>query len=272
MILFPPAKINLGLRVLNKRGDGYHDVETCFYPISLCDILEAIPALGGESVFSASGFPIPGKLEDNLVYRGYKLLNEHYRLPPLTLHIHKLIPLGAGLGGGSADATYALLLIRNLFKLSLSEKDIFDFATRLGSDCAYFLQKEVCMARGRGEVLSPVAISLKGWQLVVVKPDVHVSTADAYKALAPLKRADSLESLLGLPVEEWKDKITNDFETVVLRKHPVIGEIKDKLYSLGATFALMSGSGASVYGLFKEPRSLQYHFPGAFVHEETLTI
>lgn len=272
MVLFPPAKINLGLRVLGKRSDGYHDIETCFYPVSLCDILEGILAAGSETKFSNSGLPIQGNTVENLVTNGYNILNERFRLPPMELHLHKIIPMGAGLGGGSADAAYTLKLINDLFKLDLSKEDIFDFAIQLGSDCAYFLQNNVSMGFGRGEILKPVPVSLKGWHLLLVKPDVHISTSEAFGGLTASKPTEELQTALLKPVEEWKDKITNDFETVVFRKHPVIREIKDKLYSLGATFALMSGSGASVYGLFKEPGSLQYHFPGAFVHEETLTI
>jgi 4-diphosphocytidyl-2-C-methyl-D-erythritol kinase len=270
MILFPPAKINLGLRVLRKRVDGYHDIETCFYPLALCDVLEAIPAPGGETVFSASGLPVSGHLVDNLVYKGYLLLNERFKLPPVALHLHKIIPMGAGLGGGSSDATYAILMLRDLFQLELSDKEVFDFAVNLGSDCAYFLQHNVCLAQGRGEILKPIPLSLKGWQLVLVKPDVHISTAEAFSTLVPQVRNDSLEALLSLPVEEWKGLITNDFEPTVFRQYPVIGEIKDKLYNLGATFALMSGSGASVYGLFKEPRSLDSYFPGSFIYHESL--
>lgn len=272
MILFPPSKINLGLRVLGKRADGYHDIETCFYPITLCDILEGIPAAGMETKFSNSGLPIQGHLEENLVVKGYNILNERFRLPPMELHLHKIIPMGAGLGGGSADATYTLKLINDLFNLDLSNKEIFDFAIRLGSDCAYFLQNNVSMGYGRGEILKPVPVSLKGWHLVLVKPDLHVSTSEAFSGLTTRIHNDDLQTALLKPLDKWKDIVTNDFESNIFKQHPEIKEIKEKLYSLGAVFALMSGSGASVYGLFKEKLALSYYFPGAFVYQEGLTI
>lgn len=272
MILFPPAKINLGLRVLGKRGDGYHDIETCFYPLSLCDILEGIPASGAETVFSASGLSITGKPEENLVIKAYKILNERFKLPPMELHLHKIVPMGAGLGGGSADATFTLRLINDLFDLDLSNKEIFDFAIQLGSDCAYFIQNNVSMGYGRGEILKPVPVSLKGWHLVLVKPEVHISTSDAFSGLTTTINNDNLQTALLKPVEEWKGIVFNDFESNIFTQHPKIKAIKEKLYSLGAVFALMSGSGASVYGLFKEKLALSYYFPGAFIYQETLTI
>jgi len=272
MILFPSSKINLGLRVLSKRADGYHDIETCFYPLALCDILEGISSESVQAGFTSSGLDIPGEAEENLIVRGYKILNERFNLPPLALHLHKIIPMGAGLGGGSSDGTKALLLIRDLFQLAISKEEIVEIAMTLGSDCAFFMEENVCLATGRGEVLTPIQLSLKGWNLAVVKPEIHVSTAAVFAMMKPQARESSLASLLSFPLSKWKDQITNDFEPIVFAQHPRISAIKDKLYTLGASFALMSGSGASVYGLFSEQLDLQSCFPDDFVYQETLQV
>jgi 4-diphosphocytidyl-2-C-methyl-D-erythritol kinase len=248
MVAFPHCKINLGLNILRKRSDGYHDIETCFYPIPWTDILEIIPS--EEFSFSLSGNAIPGETHDNLCVKAYRMMQAVYSLPPVKMHLHKIIPTGAGLGGGSSDAAWTLRLLNDLFKLNLSKEVLKEYAARLGSDCAFFIDDIPMIGSGRGEVLTPVKISLKGKHLVIVKPDVHVSTAQAYAGVAPTESQKSITEVLGMPVETWKAHLTNDFETSIIEKIPLIGIIKERLYRHGAVYASMSGSGSSVYGIF----------------------
>jgi len=252
MVSFPPCKINLGLNILNKRPDGYHNLETCFYPIPWTDILEIIPA--DTLAFSASGNSIPGREDENLCLKAYNLLHTEYKVPPVKIHLHKVIPMGAGLGGGSSDAAHTLRLLNSIFQLNISAEKLMHYASVLGSDCAFFIQDKPMFGAGRGDELMAIDISLKGKFLVLIKPDVHVSTADAYANVSPNQPEVSLQNtLMTNPISRWKDIVKNDFEESVFKKYPEIQSIKEKMYSLGAVYASMSGSGSSVYALFDSP-------------------
>jgi 4-diphosphocytidyl-2-C-methyl-D-erythritol kinase len=261
MVSFPPCKINLGLQVIEKRPDGYHNLETCFYPVPWTDILEIVPSQ--KFSFTATGDVIPGDANDNLCVKAYQLLAARYTLSPVAIHLHKIIPAGAGLGGGSSDAAHTLRILNSLFDLKISNEQLFKFASELGSDCAFFIGDRPMMGKGRGEILSATSVSLVNKFLVVVKPDVHVSTAEAYSGITPNRPAQTVESILAhAPMREWKRLLKNDFEESVFAKYPVIGSIKDQLYTHGAVYASMSGSGASVFGIFDEAVGLKETFPG----------
>jgi 4-diphosphocytidyl-2-C-methyl-D-erythritol kinase len=259
MISFPPCKINVGLNVVLKRSDGYHEIETCFYPLPWTDILEIIPA--DKLEFTQSGLSIPGKPEDNLCVKAYQLLRKDVDLPPVKIHLHKIIPTGAGLGGGSSDGAHALRLLNAVFNLQIATAQLKNYASQLGSDCAFFIEDKPMLGTGRGEILEDAHVSLKGKYMVLVKPEVHISTAEAYASIIPAFNANRVQDVVAKPIGEWKKLLQNDFETPVFRKHPLIGEIKEKLYQHGATYASMSGSGSSVYGIFENPIDLKKHFP-----------
>jgi 4-diphosphocytidyl-2-C-methyl-D-erythritol kinase len=269
MILFPFAKINIGLEVLRKRPDNYHDLETIFYPLNLCDILEINKS--DTFHFSISGLNIDERAEENIVVKAYRIMQAEYKLPSVSIHLHKQIPSGAGLGGGSSDAAFTLLALNQIFELKLSREQLIGFALYLGSDCAFFLQKKPVLAEGRGEILSPVELKLSGFKLVVIKPDCSVSTASAYKNIRPNIQEDSLKELINQPVGLWEKTIFNYFEHTVFHLFPEIREIKEKLYKLGAVYSSMSGSGSAVYALFdKSLSSIKSDFPNCFYWEENL--
>ncbi len=249
MIQFPYAKINIGLHVTAKRPDGFHTIDTLFYPIGLHDALEVVPA----DTFSMTlyGMPVDGKSDDNLCVKAYKLLQADFNLPPVAIYLYKAIPSGAGLGGGSSDATHTLLLLDKLFELRLSLKQLETYAARLGSDCAFFVHQQPMLAGGRGEVLSTAPVlALQSYYIVLAKPPVHVSTAEAYAGIVPKQPAQPLVQLLTLPVNTWRHNIVNDFELSVFVKHPILAQLKQQFYHFGATYAAMSGSGSTIYGLF----------------------
>lgn len=258
MITFPNAKINLGLNITEKRPDGYHNLETIFYPIPLEDALEVCPRKEGEGKYSLSqsGLTIEGDADKNLVVKAYKLLDEACGLPPADIYLHKHIPSGAGLGGGSADAAFMLKLLNETYNLKLTDDQLEEYAARLGADCAFFVRNRPTYAEGIGNIFSPVELSLAGWQLLLVKPDIFVSTRDAFARICPRRSQSNLKDIIGQPVESWKDCMVNDFEESVFPQFPAIGDIKTELYRLGAVYASMSGSGSSVYGLFAPGTSL----------------
>lgn len=252
MVSFPPCKINLGLNVIEKRSDGYHNLETVFYPIPLKDIVEIIPA--DSTQFIASGITIPGDTSTNLCLKAYELLKSAYKLPPVEIRLHKVIPTGAGLGGGSADAAHTLRLLNQVFSLQLSNPQLKDYAQQLGSDCAFFIEDKPMLGLGRGEVLEPTQLSLKGKFLVLLKPNVHVSTAEAYKGVKPTRSQPGVREIVeNMPIQEWRHVLKNDFEESVFKTHPIIRQHKEKLYASGALYACMSGSGSSVFGIFEKP-------------------
>ncbi|MBE6286768.1 MAG: 4-(cytidine 5'-diphospho)-2-C-methyl-D-erythritol kinase [Mediterranea massiliensis] len=252
MIAFPNAKINLGLNITEKRTDGYHNLETIFYPIPVEDALEVtlLKEAGKPYQLHQAGLEIAGDAESNLVIKAYKMLNEHHPLPPVDIHLLKHIPSGAGLGGGSADAACMLKLLNELFALQLADEQLEDYAARLGADCAFFIKNRPTYAEGIGNIFSPIELSLKGYQIYLVKPNVFVSTRDAFAQIKPKYPEVSLKEVIKLPIEEWRHLMVNDFEASVFPQFPVIGEIKNTLYSAGAIYASMSGSGSSVFGLF----------------------
>lgn len=276
MITFPNAKINLGLNITEKRPDGYHNLETIFYPILIEDALEINLLHDGDGKYCLhqAGIEIAGEAENNLVVKAYKLLDEWFDLPPVDIHLFKHIPSGAGLGGGSADAAFMLKLLNEKFGLGLGCDKLEEYAARLGADCAFFIRNTPTYAEGIGNIFSPVSLSLKGYQLWLVKPDIFVSTRDAFSLIKPHRPEHPLKEAVRLPVEEWKKHIVNDFEESVFPQYPAIGEIKEEMYKQGAIYASMSGSGSSVYGLFAADAILPDIDFGekAFVYKGKLTI
>jgi 4-diphosphocytidyl-2-C-methyl-D-erythritol kinase len=267
MILYPNAKINIGLEILRKRKDGFHDLESIFYPLQLCDILEINKA--GEFHFSQSGITIDGNPNDNLVVKAYRLLQKDFGLSGAAIHLHKQIPFGAGLGGGSSDAAFLLKGINELFSLNLSLTELENYAAKLGCDCPFFILNEAAIATGRGEVLTPCQINLEGHTLLLVKPDCSVSTAEAYADIKPMMADKSLSQQIDSPISSWKNNITNRFETSVFKKYPIIEDAKTRMYNLGAVYASMSGSGSSVFGLFSSEIDVpESYFGGALLWKE----
>jgi 4-diphosphocytidyl-2-C-methyl-D-erythritol kinase len=262
MVFFPPCKINLGLQIISKREDGYHDIETCFYPVPWHDALEVIKS--DQFQFTKSGTNIPGREEDNLCVKAYQLLKKDFDLQPIKLHLHKVIPTGAGLGGGSSDAAFTLRALNFIFDLNLSDGALASYASTLGSDCSFFVSDKPMLGSGRGEILLETSITLKGKYLVLVKPDVHISTADAYAGVIPKQPTHAVKEILALPIAEWRGRLKNDFEESVFKKHPEIETIKNELYNQGALYASMSGSGASVFGIFETPHDLKNNFSGDY--------
>ncbi len=251
MLTFPNAKINLGLNITGKRPDGYHNLETVFYPVPVADALEVVPAEGSVScTLHQSGIAIAGDPEQNLVVRAYRMLAEHHPLPPITIHLHKQIPSGAGLGGGSADAAFMLKLLNGQFCLGIDDDTLEVYAARLGADCAVFIKNRPVYAEGIGNLFTPIELSLKGYGILLVKPDIFVSTRDAFARITPRRPAQPLTEIIRQPVSAWRTLMVNDFEESVFPQFPAIGDIKQRLYDLGAVYASMSGSGSSVFGLF----------------------
>ncbi len=252
MVVFPNAKINLGLQILRERKDGYHDIASCFVPVPYCDVLEIIESK--KFGFTASGVSIPGKPKENLCVRAYHLLQKDFGLPPSSMYLHKLVPVGAGLGGGSADASFALKCLNELFELYLEDSLLEDYAAQLGSDCPFFIRNQAVMAYGTGNEFEEISLDLSGKHIVLVLPPLSVSTAEAYAGVVPTAASTDLKQIIEQPPgAAWKDLIRNDFEASVFKKYPLLADIKQRLYQAGAFYASMSGSGAAVYGLFDTP-------------------
>lgn len=252
MITFPNAKINLGLNIISKRTDGFHNLESCFLPILWKDALEILPFDNEAVNFTSSGISIPGDPNLNLSVKAYRLLKSDFGLPGVRIHLHKVIPMGAGLGGGSSDAAFTLKTLNSLFRLSLDDEKLASYASRLGSDCPFFIFNRPMLAQGRGEILSPVEVRLQGYHILVVMPEISVATAEAYSWITPSTPKEKLIDILRSPPEEWKNRLVNDFEAPVNERYPVIGELKQALLDDGAIYASMSGSGASVFGIFRQ--------------------
>ena len=259
MIVYPNAKINIGLKVVDKRPDGFHNIETLFCPVGLCDMLEVIEAADGQFSFSSSGLAIPGNPDDNLCIRAFNLISRDIKIPPVKIHLRKTIPMGAGIGGGSSDGSFMIKLLNELFSLGFSEEKMVGYAKMLGSDCPFFIRNKAAFGEGKGDQLSLVDVDLAAYKIVIVFPDVHVNTREAYewldshqKEMDKTGEQNSLKQNAGLPPELWKDKVINDFEIPVFSKHPEIRRIKERLYNEGAVYASMTGSGAAVYGLFHD--------------------
>lgn len=273
MITYPNAKINLGLNVVERRPDGYHNLETIFYPIALQDALEVTLLKGSDAPYRlhVTGANLDGCPDDNLVVKAYKLLSEHHQLKPVDIHLHKHIPTEAGLGGGSSDCAFMIKMLNTKFGLGLSVQEMESYAARLGSDCPFFIDDKPVLATGTGNVFEPVDVSLAGLHIVLVKPASSVSTREAYSNIRPQKPEVSLREIVSLPIEEWRGVMKNDFESSVFRLHPDIAAIKDKLYDLGAVYAQMSGSGSAVYGIFREAvENVDEVFAGYFTRQRIL--
>ena len=252
MITFPNIKINLGLSITEKRPDGYHNLETVFYPVALEDAMEirTNPEAQQKFTLHQHGMEIAGNPENNLVVKAYLLLDKEFHLPPVEIHLYKHIPSGSGLGGGSSDAAFMLKLLNEHYNLQLSDNQLEDYAATLGADCAFFIKNTPTYAEGIGNIFSPIELSLKGYRIMIVKPDVFVSTREAFANIRPHRPEYPVREVIRRPVAEWKDTLINDFEASVFPQYPVIGEIKEELYHQGAIYASMSGSGSSVFGLF----------------------
>lgn len=253
MIRFPNAKINLGLNIVNRRPDGYHDIETVFYPIKLEDSLEIVPAKDGcATSLHCYGRHVDCPMEKNLVTKAYRLLQREFGIGEVEMHLLKHIPDGAGLGGGSSDASNALIILNQLFQLNLSPDQLAQRAASLGADCPFFIYNKPVIATGIGDVFSNVDIDLSGYRLLLVKPDVYVPTAQAYAKVTPHKSEKPIPEILKMPVTEWRHHLKNDFEQSVFAQHPVLASIKDTIYQAGAIYASMSGSGSSMFGIFSD--------------------
>ncbi|CAN5440397.1 4-(cytidine 5'-diphospho)-2-C-methyl-D-erythritol kinase [soil metagenome] len=252
MISTAPCKINLGLQVISLRNDNFHELETLFYPTGWSDLLEVIAVGNVPFDLTFSGLKVPGSSANNLCYRAWELLSKDYLLPNLKAHLHKIVPMGAGLGGGSSDAAFMLKLINQVVKLNISEEKLKSYAALLGSDCPFFIDSRPCLAKGRGELLFPTDITLKGYYMVIVMPEVTVGTAEAYRWITPKVPQRSIAEIIQLPIQEWQGLLLNDFEEPVASRFPIIREIRESLLQHGAIYASMSGSGAAVFGIFKE--------------------
>jgi 4-diphosphocytidyl-2-C-methyl-D-erythritol kinase len=264
LISFPNAKINIGLYITGRRDDGYHNLESNFYHVKCCDALEIVPA--DSLSFSATGIPVPGDVSDNLCLKAWHLLHKDFSsIKPLSIHLHKMIPMGAGLGGGSADGAFMIKMLNTYFELGLSVNQQQNYAAQLGSDCAFFIENKPAFVSGRGEVIEPISLNLNGWFLVLVFPGIHVSTQVAFSNVKPKPAPLNLRDIQSLPLSEWKSNVHNQFEDSVFEKHQEIALIKQTLYNSGAVYASMSGSGSSVYGFFEsDPNEINLDFKSEF--------
>lgn len=270
MICFPNAKINLGLRVTEKRRDGYHNIETVFYPLNLSDILEITPLPDNSDryAFKNTGDIVGVDPSENLCIKALNELNKHRQIPPVSIHLHKIIPSGSGLGGGSSDAAYVLKTLNELFQLQLSLSELTSIALRIGSDCPFFIHNKPLLAKGRGDIFDPVEIDLSGIHILLVHPGISVNTGWAYSKVKPGKQSCSISSIIRTDPGDWKNNLFNDFEPGIFTAYPHIERIRNKMLSAGAFYASMTGSGSAVYGLFyqpAEPGMITEEFPGMFV-------
>jgi 4-diphosphocytidyl-2-C-methyl-D-erythritol kinase len=273
VIVFPNCKINLGLCILRKRSDGYHDLETIFYPIPLTDVLEVTEyknSVRSQTIpINITGIKIEDDSSDNLCIKAYKLLKRDFpELPHVQMQLHKTIPSGAGLGGGSSDGAFTLQLLNEKFKLGLSKEELIEYASQLGSDCPFFIINKPCFATGRGGSLEPVELDLSGYKFVIVNPGIHVNTGRAFLDMKPAVPDRSIKAIILGPIERWKDDLSNDFEKHLFRKHKEIVDIKDRLYISGAVYASMSGSGSTVYGIFPKEKEVSLSFPEHYFMKE----
>ena len=272
MIVYPNSKINLGLRILQKRADGFHNLETIFYPVPLQDALESIQNTSynsSEIEFTTSGLPIDADHTNNICVKAFQLLKKDFpQLPSVKMHLHKVIPAGAGLGGGSSDGAFTLLLLNKKFNLNLSEQQLMNYALQLGSDCPFFIKNTPCFASGRGENLEEIDLNISNHKIVLIKPPIHISTAWAFSQVKSNQERISLKEIIGTPVKQWKNVLKNDFEEIVFQKFPEIKTIREKLYQQGAIYASMSGSGSAVYGIFEKNWFFQFHFPPHYFIKE----
>jgi 4-diphosphocytidyl-2-C-methyl-D-erythritol kinase len=256
MLFFPNCKINLGLSILRKRPDGYHDLETVFYPLPLKDALELLPASSTEPSFHSYGLPIPGDPADNLCLKAWRLIQQDFSdLPAIHIHLYKNIPIGAGLGGGSANGAGTLTALNQLFNLHLSQEQLLQYAAQLGSDCPFFILNTPCLGHGRGERLRPIPLDLSGYTFALVDPGIHISTAAAFALCTPHESATSLQDIVTQPIDTWADALVNDFEAPMLELHPDLKKINETLYAKGALYSSLTGSGSSFVGIFQKDKA-----------------
>lgn len=266
MLCFPNAKINLGLNIIERRSDNFHNIATVFYPIPLSDILEIIHSENNlnKVELKITGMQISGDSERNLCVKAYYLLDKEFDLPPITIYLHKLVPMGAGFGGGSSNGAFTLTLLNQLFELGLADDQLVGYAEQLGSDCAFFIHNKPAFGTGKGNVLTDIQVDLSGKYLVLVKPDIFISTAEAYTGVKPVKLKHSIPELLKHPITDWKQLVINDFEESIFLRHPEIKIIKNDLYKRGALYASMTGSGSAVFGIFDDEVKLKTLFQRMF--------
>ncbi len=258
MVTFPTCKINLGLNILQKREDGYHDIETVFYPIAIFDVLEIITSAENKTQLYYTGLYI-GEHENNLCQKAFQLIKKDFpQVPEIKMHLHKVIPIGAGLGGGSADAVFTLILLHKKYGLNISEKQFFDYALQLGSDCPFFLLNKPRLASGRGEILEPIKLSLSGYKMLIVNPGIHINTKEIFKEIIPAFPSKKIKKIIQQPISTWKNELVNDFEKIVFSKYPQIKEIKENMYQQGAVYAAMTGTGSTVFGIFEAHERINY--------------
>jgi 4-diphosphocytidyl-2-C-methyl-D-erythritol kinase len=257
MVVFPNAKINLGLYITEKRKDGFHNLESCFYPIPWIDALEILPS--DNFKFTSSGTDIPGNTEDNLCIKIYQILKKEFNLPEVNIYLHKTIPIGAGLGGGSSDAAFTIKLLNELFELKLNEEQMESYVRPLGSDCAFFIRNKPVFAFGKGDQFENINVNLSGKYGLIIYPEVHISTKEAYSGITPRKPSNSIKNILSGDIYSWKDLLKNDFEESIFKKYQALSSLKQNLYDHGAVYASMSGSGSCMYGIFeKDPQIFSF--------------
>jgi len=270
LISFPNCKINLGLNILRKRNDGFHDLETVFYPLPLKDAIEIIKgdALQNEEIsFTSSGLVISGDVTNNLCIKAFYLLKKDFpQLPKIKMHLNKAIPMGAGLGGGSADGAFVLKLLNEKFQLGLTIDKLIEYALQLGSDCPFFMLNEPCFAQSRGEIMQPLNLNLSSYHFAVVNPGIHIGTGWAFSHIKPFVPSKSIREIIRQPIETWRNELVNDFEKPVLIHYPKIGEIKNQLYQSGALYASMTGSGSTVFAIFPENLTPSFSFPPSYIY------
>ncbi len=269
MIEFSPCKINLGLSILEKRADGFHALETVFYPLALHDIVEVVPEKSFK--FFHTGISIPGDTSNNLCVKAYQLLKANFpQISDIQMHLHKNIPMGAGLGGGSGDGTTVLKILNTLFNLNLSKEQLLNYAASLGSDCPFFIFNEACHASGRGEILEPIAIDLSNYTIALIHPGIHIATSWAFQQLSPCVKEKSIATIIKQPIETWKSELINDFEAPVFKAHPSLETFKNNLYGQGAIYASMSGSGSSIFGIFPKGSKIESPVPDSSVRVDLI--
>jgi 4-diphosphocytidyl-2-C-methyl-D-erythritol kinase len=264
MIKFSNCKINIGLEIVSKRTDNYHNIESVFYPIPLKDIVEMVPNAENNFNYTQSGIIVDAAVEDNLLYKAWKLIDEEYKIGGVNVHLHKQIPMGAGLGGGSANAAILLKMLNEEFKLSLSTKKLESYAAVLGSDCPFFIEAKSAFVYNTGTDFYSIDLNLEGYYLVLIKPEIHISTQEAYSEIELQKSNINLNEINKIPIGEWKGKVYNRFENHIFKLHPQLKDIKKELYNMGAVYASMSGSGSSIYGIFEKEPDVE-GFDGSFV-------
>lgn len=260
MLLFPNSKINFGLYIVAKRNDGYHNIESILWPVPWRDILEVVPAPDGKFQFTQTGIPLQITDENNLVVKVWIFMQERFDLSPVHIYLHKTIPSGAGLGGGSSDAAYTIKALNSLFSLKLSTKRMQSFAAKFGSDCPFFIDEKPHFVAGTGTLLAQTKLDLTGYHIGIIKPDISISSAEAYKNIELKSSPSHWENVTSYPYE-WRHKVVNQFEEWLMLKNPELMQFKDKLYSHNAFYASLTGSGAAIYGLFEEAPRMNEWFP-----------